>query len=142
MANFVQRVADNVDLNICTLSGKRTFHGMGIIAISSSKLKYGIIKRLKHNNKVDLSSSSVKITPYDVSSYHGLLKITLKPIKELTFQTIHAPEKNFDGLWHAAWFFAPRNSPRPNWSGYMMHVTSKDPTEYKSASIKFLPIID
>ena len=31
---FVQWVADNVDHNIATLTGKGTFHGMGIISIS------------------------------------------------------------------------------------------------------------
>ena len=73
---------------------------MGIIAISSSKLKYDAIKRLKHNNKVDLSASSVKITLYDGPSFHGLSKVKLRPIKNLTLQTIHAPEGNLDLLWH------------------------------------------
>ena len=56
---FLQWVAANVDHNIRTLTGKGTFHGIGIIAISSPKLKYDAIKRLKHNNKVDLSATSV-----------------------------------------------------------------------------------
>ena len=59
ITNFLQWVADNVDRNIRTLTGKGTFHGMEIIAISSSKLKYDAIKRLEHNNKVDLSATSV-----------------------------------------------------------------------------------
>ena len=42
---FTQWVADNVDHNICTLTGKCTFHGMGIISVSSSKLKYEIVQR-------------------------------------------------------------------------------------------------
>ena len=50
--------------------------------------KNGIIKRLKQYNKVNLASASVKITPYDGSSYHGLLKITLKPLKELTLRMV------------------------------------------------------
>ena len=115
---------------------------MGIIAISSSKLKYDAIKRLKHNNKVDLSASSVKITLNDGPSFHGLSKVKLRPIKNLTLQTMHAPERNLDLLWHASWFFASRNNHRPNWSGYMMHVTSQATTVYESASLKFLPIID
>ena len=63
-----------MDHNIRTLTGKETFHGMGIIAISFSKLKYDVIKRLKYNSKVDLSASSVKITVYDASSFNGSLK--------------------------------------------------------------------
>ena len=34
---FTQFVGDNVDHNICTLDGKRTFHGMGILAASTYK---------------------------------------------------------------------------------------------------------
>ena len=90
---------------------------MGIIAISSSKLKYDVIKRLKHSNKVGVSAASVKVTLYDGSSFKGLSKVKLRPIKNLALQTIHAPESNLDLLWHATWCFAPRNNPRPNWSG-------------------------
>ena len=140
--HFTQWVADNVDHNIRTLTGKGTFHGMGIISISSSKRKCGVIQRLKHNTKKDFSDAAAKITPYQGSSYYGLLKFELKPIKDLALRTCHAPEMNLDLLWHAAWLFAPRNNPRPNWSGYMMHVTSQVPTVYEAASIRFLPIID
>ena len=45
MTNFVQWVANNVDHNIRTLTGKGTFHGMGIIVTSSSKFKYDPMKR-------------------------------------------------------------------------------------------------
>ena len=31
-SSFTQSAADNVDHNVCTLDGKDTFHGMGIIA--------------------------------------------------------------------------------------------------------------
>ena len=75
MTNFAQCVTSNVDHNIRTLTRKETFHGMGIIAISFSKLKYDVIKRLKYNSKVDLSASSVKITVYDASSFNSSLKV-------------------------------------------------------------------
>ena len=55
MTNFVHWVVENVDCNIRTLTGKGTFHGMGIIEISSSKLKYDAIKRLKHNEGGSIS---------------------------------------------------------------------------------------
>ena len=91
MTNFVQWV-----LYIRTLTG--TFHGLGIIVISSSKLKYDAIERLKHNKKVDLSAASVKITLYNGSSLHGLSKVKLRPIKNLTLRTTHAPQANLDLL--------------------------------------------
>ena len=55
-SNFTQRVADNVDHNINTLTGKDTFHGMGIISvtqpgkITSDKLVTRIRKRKKNRN--------------------------------------------------------------------------------------------
>ena len=55
-SNFTQRVADNVDHNINTLTGKDTFHGMGIISvtqpgkITSGKLVTRIQKRKKNRN--------------------------------------------------------------------------------------------
>jgi len=38
LLNFTQFVADNVDHSNATLDGKGTFHGMGIIAISTSAI--------------------------------------------------------------------------------------------------------
>lgn len=49
--SFVQYVADNADHNLCTLDGKSTFHGMGIIATitpCSTKANY-IVPRKKVN---------------------------------------------------------------------------------------------
>ena len=85
-----------MDHSIRTLTGKETFHGTGIIAIISSKLKYDAIKRLKHNSKVDLSATLVKTTPYGGSNFNDLLNVKPRPIKDLTLQTIHAPEANLD----------------------------------------------
>lgn len=47
--SFVQYVADNADHNLCTLDGKGTFHGMGIIATitPSSKKDYNFVPRRK-----------------------------------------------------------------------------------------------
>jgi hypothetical protein len=39
---FIQYVADNVDHNICTLDGKDTFHGMGIIANVTPKTEQAL----------------------------------------------------------------------------------------------------
>ena len=102
MTNFVQWVTDNVDQNIRTPTEKGTFHGKGIIAISSSKLTYDAIKRLKHNNKVDLSATSVEIILYDGSSFNGLSKVKLRPIKNLTYeQHMHLKSTlTFSGMLH------------------------------------------
>ena len=87
-----------MDHSIRTLTGKETFHGTGIIAIISSKLKYDAIKRLKHNSKVDLSATLVKTTPYGESNFNDLLNVNQDQSQDqdLTLQTIHAPEANLD----------------------------------------------
>ena len=46
--SFCQWVADNVDHNLVTLTGKGIFHGMGVIAVNSSALTNGVaITRIK-----------------------------------------------------------------------------------------------
>ena len=61
MTNFVQWVVNNVDQIIRIPTGKGTINGK--MAATFSKLRYDAIKRSKHNNKLDLSATSVKITP-------------------------------------------------------------------------------
>ena len=50
---FKQWSADNVDHNLRTLTGKGTFHGMGIVSMSSREAKTcKAIKRLKKNENI------------------------------------------------------------------------------------------
>ena len=134
---FTQWVADNVDHNICTLTGK----GMGIISISSSSSqRFEVIKRLKHNTACDYTEA-INILPYHGSSHQGLLKLNFKSIKDLQTKTIGAPEMNLDLLWQTAWLFSSKENPRPNWSGFMQHATCSR-NVFEKASVTFLPIID
>ena len=54
---FTQYIANNVDHTIATLDGKGTFHGMGIIAATTSQrgniIKELIVKRPKNLLKTD-----------------------------------------------------------------------------------------
>ena len=138
---FTQWVADNVDHNICTLTGKGTFHGMGIISICPYPIqRFNAIKRLKHKQFTGFVDA-VDIVPFHGSSQHGLLKLRFKPIKDLASTILQSPEMNLDLLWQTAWFLTSKESPRPNWSGLMQHATTSN-SIYQKASIKFLPIID
>ena len=57
---FIQYSADNVDHNICTIDGRGTFHGMGIIAnVTPGTKLQRIIPRLK-------------ITPHDVAQVNRI----------------------------------------------------------------------
>ncbi|XP_065643187.1 uncharacterized protein LOC136074898 [Hydra vulgaris] len=95
--NFLHWVADNVDHNIRTLTGKGTFHEMGSISIClSSKCNYESITRLKHKPIKNLSDLSLNITPYHGSSYQGLLNVSFKPIKDIVSEVFRAPEMNLD----------------------------------------------
>ena len=52
-AQFMQWVGDNVDHNIIMLTGKDTFHGMGIISITqpARQLQQQPVLRLKYRKK-------------------------------------------------------------------------------------------
>ena len=73
---FIHWVADNVDHNIATLTGKRTFHGMGIIAISSSRneIRHQAIQRLKEHAKKSSYGlkHNIDIILYTGSYHNGL----------------------------------------------------------------------
>ena len=49
---FSQNIADNVDHNLCTLDGKNTFHGMGIIQVSTNN--NGLLHEEKAIKQIDL----------------------------------------------------------------------------------------
>jgi hypothetical protein len=49
---FVQHIADNIDHNVCTLNGRDTFHGMGIVAtFIPEKIMHQCIPRLEVTGK-------------------------------------------------------------------------------------------
>ena len=145
MPVFTQWVADNVDHNIATLTGKGTFHGMGVISCSTSLVTNLTqkIKRLKERKRTStfVEHRGIEIIPYYGSSYNGLLKIKLKPYMQLSSPYTLTSDLGYDLLWKSAWFFSSKTQPRPNWSGFMQQVANKRRSPEKSA-ISFLPIID
>ena len=86
-SNFTQWVVDNVDHNINILTGKGTFHGMGIMSviqpgkIKSDKLVTRIQKR-KITSEV-IKNKGIKIQSFLGSSSKGLSNIKLKPMRQL-----------------------------------------------------------
>ena len=127
--------ADNVDHNICTLTGSDTFHGMGMIAISNKPgllSSAGPIRCKQIHLKDILDRAAVKIKDYYVSSQNDANALfKLKVVPNLNF----VPSA-LDTLWHCSYFF-----PSPLWSGFMniLHENYENPTK---SSISFLPIID
>ena len=143
---FTQWSADNVDHNIVTLTGKGTFHGMGIISMAHSsdeERRQIVIKRLKNRQPTAsfVEEYGVPIHNYLGSSKKGHSKLTLKPIIELKSPIVLPNEWGYDFLWHSTRFGKTSTQNPTNWSGFMQEITSASVTNKKS-SIKFLPIID
>ena len=96
---FTQWVADNVDHNIATLDGRDTFHGMGIIAVSTPSDGAKIVansrviqrhKRMKVNELVN--DRGVPIVQYSSPLEKGLSSVTYKPIIQLQVPYTLPPE--------------------------------------------------
>jgi len=72
--SFTTFIADNVDHNIATLDGRGSFHGMGIIAVTTNKEHHKIrqanLKRPKSVVKVDdlIKKKGIPILAYDFPS--------------------------------------------------------------------------
>ena len=142
--NFYQWVADNVDHNLVTLTGKGTFHGMGVISISSTNTSNAtVIKRLKERRKAEdfVRNRGIPIENYLGKSYKGLLNLKFKPINQLEIVESLSSEVSYNLLWQCNWFFSLSTTPQPNWSVFMQEMTHSYSTQRKG-SIKFLPIID
>ena len=135
-----------MDHNTATLSGKGTFHGMGIICTSNKPLQghFGHVPRLKERMKADtfIEKRGVNIIPYYKSSEVGLKKLNFSPLKHLLSVPIIPPEVNYDFIWHCGWFCHSESKSRPNWSGYMQCATNIIPETKNKSTIHFLPIID
>ena len=147
---FRQWVADNVDHNIATLTGKGTFHGMGIVCVDSLPLGgFSRIERLKSRPPAGSLTKcrGVDISPHQQVSRSGLAKFTFEAISKttshLTTSTILSSEMaTYDLLWHYAWFLSSSENPRSNWSGFLQCCTSAVTSEKSASTITFLPIID
>ena len=145
-SSFTQWSADNVDHNIITLTGKGTFHGMGIISMTSGAEESRRIHVINRLNKRQPTTSffeeyGIPVLNYLGSSMKGHLKLRLKPIMQLKSPHVLPPEWSYDFLWHSTRFIKSSSNATPNWSGFMQDVTSASEVEDK-ALIKFLPIID
>jgi hypothetical protein len=143
-STFAQWVADNVDHDIATLSGKGTFHGMGIICSDSKPAgQFGNIPRLKKTPAASfVKERGVKIVPYHKVAKTGLSNVKLDPVLQLNQSASQSAMEVYDILWHSASLFSPPETPRPNWSGFLQCTTKAMQSNLSSSDITFLPIID
>ena len=109
--------ADNVDHNVCTIDGKGTLHGMGLIVSTtpgSSLLNLTPIPRqkMKHAGEVNVGKG-IPVLYYDPPDESGLSSVILKPLNELKVENVLPKYILNDYLWHISYFLP---NPRPCWS--------------------------
>lgn len=146
---FTQWVADNVDHNVDTLDGQGTFHGMGIIAVSSPRDNRPLVSRSRVINRQPrmkpeelVKDKGVQIFRYINEQEKGLASLKFKPLIQLQIPYTLSSDLSSDLLWHSGSIFSNETQPRPNWSGFMQHVFSGDHNLTPKSEVLLLPIID
>ena len=93
---FTQWAADNVDHNLRTLDGTGTFHGMGIIAISSSTTKMSpsvpkIISRssIMKSSKEMIQGKGMPVSWYEYGQSSAMISLKFKPLVQLYHHTFY-----------------------------------------------------
>ena len=92
-SDYKQWLADNVDHNVATLTGKGTFHGMGIFCVDTKPTRsFRKIPRLKECQPAALFSNNrwVEIVPYQQASRIGIAKFKFDPISQITSSLINS----------------------------------------------------
>jgi len=122
--SFAQWVADNVDHDVCTLDGKNTFHGMGIIAagiVNSENIdKQQRIKRTRHGRRAEeiISKAKIPISWYDFPDTAALSKTCFKPIVKLQSAHMFSPNLGIDLFWQVSFISSPDEN-HTQWNGFM-----------------------
>ena len=141
---FTQFIADNVDHNVCTLDGKGTFHGMGMISatVEATEPTVHHITRIPKRMKAGKGShgNSVTLLPYSMGSGVGLSRIELADIRSLQHPLVLPCSMKYNSLWLAGNMLSTDEYPGPNWSGYM--TTACTGAHPCVTSVNMLPIID
>ena len=109
-SGYKQWVADNVN-HVATLTGKGTFHGMGIICVDTKPTgSFRKIPRLKERQPAALFTNNcgVEIVPYQQASRIGIAKFKFDPISQITSSLINSASTmaTYDLLWHSSWFLS------------------------------------
>ena len=147
---FTQFAADNVDHNTCTMNGLQTFHGMGIISMSTpyslSDHHFGDIpiRRLQKTTVAEIvRNRGIPLVHYSQPQRSALSALSFKSrqfIQDLFDKPVSTAE---DIMWHVGWFFRDADRLRYGWSGFMhdLHQHSSL-SRVQSAVITMHPIID
>ena len=106
--HFMQYVADNVDQNIQTIDGHGTFHGMGIIACITHKIKLSsVIPHIKVTAKDVANVGHINVVPF-IQKSGDLKDLAYSEIEE---HSEDDRETANDRLWNMSLLLGKR--PRP-----------------------------
>ena len=90
-----------------TLTGKGTFHGMGVISISATNTSNAtVIKRLKERRKSEdfVRNRGIPVENYLGESYNGLLNLKFKPINHFEIVESLSSEVSYNLPWQCNYF--------------------------------------
>ena len=132
---FLQFVGDNVDHNTNTLDGHGSFHGMGIIATLTPKIKQSRhIPRIQATNEDIAKIGKVNIAYYKQPS-HAMEMLIFKKLVDPMIDVLEYEACDF--ILKVA---RPLRPLCPGWSGYMQAIqTGQFPGQ---SDMVFLPMID
>ena len=124
------------------LDGKNTHHGLGTIAIATTKNQVDVRDRAIPGEKLQLVNEVIKdkgipIEQYIPTRVSALSAFKLNPVNDLRLTLQNKNWSSLDLLWHKAYFF---HNDRPGWSGYMQSATTG--TYSQKSHITFLQIVD
>ena len=115
--SFLHYVADNVDHDSCTIDGRGTFHGMGIISAITPVPG----KVLRSIPRKEVSAEDIKALSSLSFHFYNRARETGPNVlyKPLLSRLDEPRDSNTDLLWYSSWFF---KQSCPNWSGFMQSV--------------------
>ena len=130
--SFAQWAADNVDHNVCTLDGKDTFQGMGIITagmISPMNVdNQKRIKRIRYGLKAAeiVSKAKIPISWYDVPDTAAMTKMRFKPVVELQSPQSFSLSRGINLFWQVS-FISSAEENRAQWNEFIqLHQHGKN----------------
>ena len=147
---FTQWSADNMDHNINTIDGLNSFHGMGIVSMStpydrglSGKFTETAVPRLARLNVADVvKNRGIPLLSYSLPEQSALSTLKFESIETLKFSSSSGAPLLYDLAWQFGRYVCDADRPCPNWSGFMQHVTVSNTDYFPSSDILMLPVID
>ena len=87
--HFAQYSADNVDHDLCTLDGKNTFHGMGIVASVTPKISlHSVVPRITVTTDDIARVGRINIKHY-VDACGGIKKLEYEKLPDMSCKNVH-----------------------------------------------------